>query len=247
MGHAIVTGGSSGIGLDIARTLAEKDCAVTSWDVKSPPEGVPISFVEVDMANQEAIRAAAVLSDNPVDVFVHCAGKFTPCTILDEELADIALNSFKLHTVSFMVAVQSLLERLAAANGTVVAIASSAMDMVNPGTLAYGASKAALGRTVKQLAVELAGHGIRVNGVAPGSISTPMTEHLWRDPEFAGLRTKQIPLGRQGETRHVSKAVAYLTSPGSEYVTGEMLWVDGGVRHGIFNGAVRLTTGDPPD
>ena len=119
------------------------------------------------------------------------------------------------------------------------------MYVVYPGTLAYGASKAALRRSIAQLAVELGGVGIRVNGVAPGAIATPLTAPTWADPNFVAQRLAIIPLGVQGKPESISSLVRYLASDEAQYITGETINVDGGVRHGIFNQAVRAAGKTP--
>ncbi len=239
MTYCIVTGGSSGIGLQIARDMQARGDDVLSWDIKAPPPGCEFAFETVDLTDIRAIRSAAERVPRTVDTFVHCAGAFQSTSIIQDNLADAMLFAFQLHSLAFVIAVQALLKKFTPETASVIAITSAGMDMVYPGTLAYGPSKAALHRAVIQLAVELGGHGIRVNGIAPGAVATDMTRQQWQDPAYASERTKHIPLGKQAEPRAVSDAVAFLASPAASYITGEILWVDGGVRHGMFQPAVR--------
>jgi 3-oxoacyl-[acyl-carrier protein] reductase len=245
LGYCIVTGGSAGIGLQIARDMMSRGDQVVSWDIKPPPAENAPAFEHVDLTDLAAIRAAAARAPETVDTFVHCAGVLAATSIVADDLAEKMLLTFQVHLLAFVCGVQALLPKLTGPNASVIAITSAGQDMVYPGTIAYGASKAGLHRAITQLAVELGGSGIRVNGIAPGGIATDMTRHLWQDPAFAAERRKHIPLGRQAEPTAVSDAVAFLASPAASYVTGEILWVDGGVRHGIFHPTVRAFV-DPP-
>lgn len=246
MTYCILTGGSSGIGLQIARDMKHRGDDVLIWDIKAPPADEGIKFEQVDLTSLESIRGAAARVPRSVDVFVHCAGIFSSVSIVDDKLATAMLQGFQIHLLAFVISVQALLDKFTPNSAAVVAITSAGMDIAYPGTIAYGSSKAGLHRAIVQLAVELGGRGIRVNGIAPGAIATDMTRHLWRDPAFAAERTKHIPLGRQAEPRAVSDAVAFLTSPAAGYITGEILWVDGGVRHGMFQTGVRALVDVPP-
>jgi 3-oxoacyl-[acyl-carrier protein] reductase len=235
----IVTGGSSGIGLQICRDAAARGHELTIWDIKPPPALDGFAYREVDLTKADAIAAACRCAPTPLECFVHCAGIASSTTITDERLANTMTVAFQVHVLAFVLAVHGLLDRFNTSSASIIAISSAAMNMIYPGTLAYGSSKAAQQRCVSQLAVELGGRGIRVNGIAPGAIATDMTRHLWSDPEFVAQRTRHIPLGRNAEPRAVSDAVLFLASEAAAYVTGETLWVDGGVRHGIFQPGVR--------
>ncbi len=238
MGLWIVTGGASGIGLQIARDLKRQGRSVLVWDINPPPEPEGLEHVQLDLAQHGAIDAAAARIAGPVSCLVHCAGVYRETSIADADVSEVMLLSFRIHALAFVSAVHALLQRLEE-GASIIAITSAAMDMVYPSTLGYGTSKAALQRAIVQLAVELGPRGIRVNGIAPGAIATDMTRHLWQDPGFAAERSRYIPLGRQAEPGAVSDAVQFLSSPGAAYITGEILRVDGGVRHGIFNSGVR--------
>jgi NAD(P)-dependent dehydrogenase (short-subunit alcohol dehydrogenase family) len=235
----IVTGGSSGIGLQLVRALLAGGDRVCIWDIREPPEMKGLSFDCVDLTCHDAIVAASSRTDREVDCFVHCAGVFQMTSVLHDNLVQSCELAFRLHFLAFVSAVQALLPRFSERGAAVVAITSAGMDMAYPGTLAYGPSKAALQRAIEQLAVELGDRGIRVNGVSPGAIATDMTRHMWQDPEFARERIKHIALGRQAEPSAVSDAVKFLCSDQASYITGETLWVDGGVRHGMFQTGVR--------
>ncbi len=238
MGYWIVTGGASGIGLQLVRDLLARGHQVVIWDLKPPPELPAARFDPVDLTDHAAIKAAAARLPGEVECFIHNAGVFQRTTITHDNLAGAIDLAMKVHFTAFVLAVQELLPRFAS-KASIVAITSAAMDMVYPGTLAYGPSKAALDRAIRQLAVELGPRGIRVNGIAPGSIATPMTQHMWDDPEYARERLAHVPLGVQSEPGVIAEAICYLASDAARYTTGDTLWIDGGVKQGIFNLATR--------
>lgn len=238
MSYWIVTGGASGIGGQLVRDLVAQGHEILVWDIKEPAAQKNVTFKHVDLTNMDAIAKAASEVSKPVDNFVHCAGVMVGTSIKHANLVSTMQLTFQIHCLAFVAAVQALLDKFAS-KASVIAITSAGMNVVYPATLAYGASKAALERAIFQLAVELADRGIRVNGIAPGAISTEMTRHMWADPAYATARLKHIPAGRQAETSAVTGVITFLASEAAAYVTGEVMWVDGGVRHGIFLPTVR--------
>lgn len=239
MSRWIVTGGASGIGAQVVADLLATGEEAIVWDIKAPAPNVAATFRRVDLLLPGDIDAAAAEIAAPLRGFIHCAGITAPTSITQPNAAAQLRAAFEIHVVSFVAGVQGLVERLVEGGGSVVATASAAMDVLYPATLAYGSSKAALRRAIDQLAVELAPRGIRVNGVAPGAIRTPMTQAAWSDEAYAADRRGYIPLGRQGEASAVSRLALFLASDAADYITGETIYVDGGVRHGIFNQLVR--------
>lgn len=234
MGTWIVTGGSSGIGRQLVDDLVRDGESVVVWDLQPPGDSAGCMFERVDMGDAAQIRYAVDRAPMEIDCLVHCAGVVHPTTVESEDLEEAMLHSFRVNAVGFALAVQGLLPRLAVRSGTVVAITSAAMEIIYPVTIAYGASKAALDRVVRQLAVELGHLGIRVNAVAPGSIATEMTRDAWNDPEIASERLRPIPLGFRAEPRAVTEVIRFLASSAAHYVTGETIWIDGGLRLGLF-------------
>ena len=238
MGYWIVTGGASGIGLQLVRDLVARGHEVLVWDLKAPPAIDGVTSTIVDLSDNDAVTAAATAMSRDVDCFIHCAGVFASTSIHHDNLAAAMEITWRVHTLSFVLAVQGLLPRLKPGS-SIIGITSAAQELVYPGVLGYGSSKAALAQAIKILSVELGERGVRVNGISPGSIETDMTAHLWADPDYARERLKHIPLGTRADTSVISEAIAYLVSDAARYTTGHVLWVDGGVRQGIFRDAVR--------
>jgi NAD(P)-dependent dehydrogenase (short-subunit alcohol dehydrogenase family) len=237
----IVTGGSSGIGEQLVRDLVLAGERVIVWDM-NPPR-LDVEHIEVDLTAPDAVENAAIKVSGGVRAFVHCAGVVATTSVTDPNVVENLRRAYELHVITLVRGVRALREKLQESEGSVVAIASAAMDVVYPGTLAYGASKAASGRVVKQLAVEMGGIGIRVNAVAPGAVATPMTEAFWSDPVKSAERRAIIPLGRQAMPSTIADVIRFLASDAAAYITGETIWVDGGVRLGLFNRAVQELAG----
>lgn len=231
----VVTGGASGIGSVLVGSLVERGHAVVSWDRQPAAEpAAGADYLTFDLTEAGAIERAAQALPPDVSCFAHCAGAGFLSSVSDDDAVRKLREAHELHAVAFLRGVLALRSRLESSRGCAVAVTSAAEELVYPTTLAYGTSKAALSRLVRQLAVELGPTGIRVNGVAPGAIATPISREMWADPEFAAERSRSIPLGGQGQPADIAEAIQYLASDRASYITGHVLWVDGGVRSGIF-------------
>jgi NAD(P)-dependent dehydrogenase (short-subunit alcohol dehydrogenase family) len=234
----VVTGGSSGIGAQLVLDLRGEGKQVVIWD-RAAPAGSQDGFRQLDLTQPDTIESAAADIAGAVECFVHCAGRPSSASIGSASALEQMRAAYELHVVAFVRCVRALTKRLAVGKGSAIAVVSAAGDTVYPGTLAYGASKAALERTVQQMSVELAPAGIRVNAVMPGAIATPMTAESWADPRRAEDRLKYIPLGYQGQPSEVSSAIRFLASSGASYMTGATMRVDGGARFGVYSRGVR--------
>ena len=239
--RALVTGGASGIGLATARRLRDEGAAIVLLD--RDEEGLPRAGDEVgapivlaDLGDEEAVvegvADAGQTLGGPVDVLVNAAGIYRISPALDlavEEWDEVLAVNLR---GSFLAAreVARVLRR-AGRGGAVVNVASIAAlvaDAEEPAAH-YDASKAGVLLLTKQLAVEWAPLGIRVNAVCPGVIRTPMLR-LTDDPAAARrYLDARVPLHRLGEPEEVAAAIAFLASDDASYVTGAALAVDGGV------------------
>jgi NAD(P)-dependent dehydrogenase (short-subunit alcohol dehydrogenase family) len=117
--------------------------------------------------------------------------------------------------------------------GAIVAIASTNAFWVEQNLAPYNTSKGGVVAFVRSAALDLAPHGIRVNAVAPGVVRTRISEWVIDDPELGPQYLDKIPLRRFGEVEDVANAVAFLASPAADYITGQMLVLDGGQTLGI--------------
>jgi NAD(P)-dependent dehydrogenase (short-subunit alcohol dehydrogenase family) len=232
----LVTGGSSGIGAALTTELLDAGQDVLVWDTVAPQDERAY-YRPVDLIAPNDIEEAAQGITAPVHTVVHCAGVLLSSGVASPNLVEHLRIEYELHVVALARIVQATLASLVETGGSVVALASAAMSVIYPASAAYGCSKAAVERLVKQLAVELGPSGVRANTVAPGAVATPMTARIWADSERAAERRSRIPLRRQAEPAEVVKVIRFLASDEARYITGETVWVDGGARHWVSAGS----------
>ena len=235
--NALVTGASGGIGGDIARALHKAGATVTLSGTRLAPlealaaelgERVHVATCDLsDAASVEALPKAAVAAMGSVDVLVNNAGITRDNLFMrmsdDEWQSVIDVNL----TSTFRLCRGVLRGMMKARWGRIVNISSVVGATGNPGQGNYAASKAGMVGMSKSLAAEVASRGITVNCVAPGFITTAMTDKL-NDEQKARILT-QVPAGRMGDPGEIAAAVLYLASPEAGYVTGTTLHVNGGM------------------
>lgn len=239
---AFVTGGASGLGRAVCRRLADRGDLVTVADRDADGVAATVDLVRaaggsargvvLDVTDATAVRAAVLEADaaGALTTVVACAGVARPTSALDDDLtafdATMAVNVRGTYaTVQAAAAV--MVPRGA---GSIVTVGStSSFTASSTPMLAYDMSKAAVKLLTQAAARELGPHGLRVNGVAPGTMDTPLMRGLGADDDgLAALAAARIPLGRLGLTAEVAEAVAWVSSPEASYVTGHVLVVDGG-------------------
>jgi 3-oxoacyl-[acyl-carrier protein] reductase len=240
---ALVTGASSGIGSATAIALAELGAgvAINYWRNEAGAEATKRAIeeqggravtVRADVSNKAGaveLVAAARAALGPVDVLVNNAGDLVErCPLQDfsEELWDRIMNlNFKSVLFCSQAVMAEMIERK---SGVIINVGSIAGHHGGgPGAAVYAAAKAGVMCLTKGLAKELAPHGVRVNGVAPGVIATPFHE-THSTPEMMRQFAAGIPLGRVGTSEECAHVIAFLASDAASYVHGEMVEINGG-------------------
>jgi len=237
---AIVTGAARGIGLEIARELLKTGMTVVAVDLKADllaglagALGEPGSKLETHVMDVTDSEGFTKLVDDVaekygrLDVLVNNAGITRDGLLLRMEDADWDLV-LKVNLKSAFIGTRAAARyMLRQRSGSIINMSSYAGIEGNRGQANYAASKAGLLGLTKSTAKELAGKNVRCNAVAPGFIQTEMTEVL---PQQAkDIAMEQIPMKRFGLPSDIAKAVAFLASDDSSYITGQVLSVDGGM------------------
>lgn len=236
-----ITGATQGIGYAIAEAFA-RDGARLVINSHLPDDDGAVArlgrltechFVQADLSTVAGARAcieAAHQALGRLDTLVNNAGTFR-----DVAFADLAESNFSqtfdLNVKGYLFAAQAFAARIAAGqqNASIVCVGSTNSLAAEKNSVVYDASKGAVLMLIRSLAVTLAPQGIRVNGVGPGIIETPLTA---RGLAALGVRAAleaQIPVGRIGKPEDIGEAAVFLASPGARYITGQMLYIDGGI------------------
>lgn len=234
--RALVTGSSQGIGLAIGQALHEAGAAVVHHGLQDRPETLheTAGYVKADLLDAEGPQ---LLMDaaGEADILVCNAGSFFDLPVLEmtRELWD---RTFQLNVTSTFFLAQAFARQCVARGvpGSIVITSSTNGFQAEADSCAYDASKGALVMLTRTLAVSLAPMGIRVNGIAPGLIRTPLTS-VWMEPRSQDLLRhyeKKILLGEVGTPEDCAGAVVYLCSPAGRYLTGEIITIDGGLTVG---------------
>jgi NAD(P)-dependent dehydrogenase (short-subunit alcohol dehydrogenase family) len=244
----MVTGGASGIGLQIAQDLAARGAALCILDRNADAARNAAASLEaagalaqayvVDLADAEATRqtlAQALNQVGTIDILVNNAGIVATVPATDVTLS-LWQTTLAVNLTAPMVLTQGVLPGMKAQGwGRVVNVSSISGVRAGTGRLAYGTSKAALIAMTGQFAIESAEWGVTVNAIAPGFVDTPMLRSL-NGSSRPTTFTDVIPMGRLCSPEEVSSAVMFFASAQSAFITGQTLGIDGGyLASGLFN------------
>jgi gluconate 5-dehydrogenase len=238
---ALVTGGGGGLGLAIARGLSAAGARVVlngrnraKLDAAANTlarDGGTFSVAPFDVADADAVAAgvAAIERDvGPLDIVVNNAA-------VNQRAPLDAFSTAEWRTLlaanldgPFFVARAVIPGMRSRRSGKIINICSLASEIGRPNIVPYATSKGGLQMLTRALAVELAAHNVQVNGIAPGFFKTDMNAPLIANAEFSAWVAQRTPAGRWGEPPEIAGAAVFLASAAADYVTGHVLFVDGG-------------------
>ncbi|MFE0728838.1 MULTISPECIES: 3-oxoacyl-ACP reductase [Streptomyces] len=238
---AVITGAGSGIGLATARRLASEGAHVVCADIdeeagKAAAEDVGGLFVKTDVTDAEQVEAlfrTAYDTYGSVDVAFNNAGISPPD---DDSILDTGLDAWRrvqeVNLTSVYLCCKAALPYMRRqGKGSIINTASFVARMgAATSQISYTASKGGVLAMSRELGVQFAREGIRVNALCPGPVNTPLLRELFaKDPERAARRLVHIPLGRFAEAEEIAAAVAFLASDDSSFVNASDFLVDGGI------------------
>lgn len=242
--HALVTGGGSGLGFGIARCFFAAGAKVTlagtnaqKLEKAATELGGEVGFLPFDVTRTdeaEAYAEAVSRRFGPVSILVNNAG-----TTIKNPIARMTPDDFRaimdVHVHGAYALSRALLPQIEqAGNGSILFTASMSSFLGIPNVIGYSAAKAAYVGMIRAMATELAPQKVRVNGVAPGWIDTPLFRQATStDPARKAKIDSRIPMKSYGSEADIGWAMTYLASAAAAYVTGHILVVDGGALHGF--------------
>jgi NAD(P)-dependent dehydrogenase (short-subunit alcohol dehydrogenase family) len=238
---AVITGAASGIGLASARRLAAEGAKVVVADLNEEAGG-PVAeelgglFVQVDVTSpedNERLYATTVETYGRVDVAFHNAGISPPD---DDSILVTGLDAWRrvqeVNLTSVYLGCKAVLPHMQRqGKGSIINTASFVATLgAATSQISYTASKGGVLAMTRELGVQFAREGIRVNAISPGPVATPLLLELFaKDPERAQRRLVHVPMGRFGEPEEIAAAVAFLASDDSSFMTASNFLVDGGI------------------
>jgi NAD(P)-dependent dehydrogenase (short-subunit alcohol dehydrogenase family) len=238
---AVVTGGGGGIGLASARRLTAEGATVVIGDIDqrsgtAAADELGGLFVAVDVSDEAAVNNlfdTAAQTVGSVDIAVNNAGISPP---EDELIENTALPVWQqvqdVNLKSVYLCCRAALRHMApAGKGSIVNVASFVAVMGSATSqISYTASKGGVLAMSRELGVQFARQGIRVNALCPGPVNTPLLQELFaKNPDHAARRLVHVPMGRFGEADEIAAAVAFLVSDDASFITAATFLVDGGI------------------
>lgn len=234
---ALVTGAAQGIGLACAQRLAEEGALVIGADlqdsVTDEMEAIGGFGVKADMSSQADIARlfdTALEKAGRLDVLVNNAAVTSPASFLEYPLEEFE-RVLRINLTSAFSASQRFARELVKrqAPGAIVNMSSINGQVALPNQTAYVTSKGGLNQLTKVMAISLAQYNIRANAIGPGTILTEMSKaRVWATEESRRRILSRTPLGRPGETREIASVAAFLASDDASYMTGQIVYVEGG-------------------
>jgi len=251
---AIVTGSGSGIGRGVAKLFAKEGAKIVVVDMRQEggletvkliqADGNEASFIQADVLNLPQVKSMvdrAVANYGMINILHNNAGGWqreAHDTVLeDSEQEWDRLTDLNLKSV-YVVSKEVLPHMIKQGGGSIVNTITINAFLTQPGTAAYSAAKAGAFQLTRAMALDYAKHNIRVNGIAPGEIHTPLWnstyDNLPNSKDVKQSVLSRIPLGRFGEPEDVAFPALWLASDEAHYITGQIITVDGGISAGVY-------------
>jgi gluconate 5-dehydrogenase len=240
---ALVTGSSRGIGLALARGLAEARATVVlngrdagalarARDALAAETGAAVHALAFDVTDADAVAAGVAAAEElagPLDTLVNNAGMQ-----FRRDLREFPLEAWNRLlatnlTSAFLVGREVAARMVPRGRGAIVNVCSVQSELARPGIAPYAATKGALKLLTQGMCADLAPHGLTVNGLGPGYFDTELTQALVADREFDRWLRARTPAGRWGDVRELIGPLLFLVSPAAAFVNGQVLYVDGGL------------------
>lgn len=240
--NAVVTGASRGIGKEIALELARSGCNRIAVNYFGDPRamvdatvaeiralGADVLAIEADIRDSKQVTAMfdqVMARFGNLDILVNNAGvqTFKPLLDVTEEEWDLVVDT---NLKGCFLCTQQAARHMKDHGGSIVNLGSGCNKLAFPRLVAYTASKGGIEMFTKESAIELGPYGIRVNCIAPGAIESERTRQ--EDPDYAGTWSKLTPLRRIGTFADLGPTVAFLCSKGASFISGQTIWIDGGL------------------
>ena len=233
-----VTGASSGLGRALAGAFAEagakvvgiarREDALREWQRET---NGTTAVCPADLSNPDAMAAIAVEAARPFgspDILINAAG-INPRKHADDLTPEIWRQTMDLNLTTPFFLAQALVPAMKTKGwGRIVNIASLQTERAFANGVAYGASKGGIGQVTRAMAEAWSRHGITCNALAPGFFPTELAAPVFADPELSARNAAQTCIGRNGKLDDLTGPALFFCSPGSDYVTGQVLYVDGG-------------------
>lgn len=240
--RALVTGSGQGIGLALVRGLGRAGAAVV-LNGRNPDKlqqaaqdlrgsGITVEIAPFDVTDRQAVAAGVDLIETdfgPIDVLVNNAGiqRRTP---LEDFPAETWREVMRTNLDSVFFVSQAVAKHMIARKrGKIINICSVQSELGRPSIAPYAASKGGVKMLTKGMCADWAPHGLQVNGIGPGYFATELTQSLVDNAEFTAWLCKRTPAGRWGKVEELMGAAVFLASAASDFVNGQILYVDGGM------------------
>jgi NAD(P)-dependent dehydrogenase (short-subunit alcohol dehydrogenase family) len=238
---AVVTGAGSGIGLASARRMASEGAKIAVVDIdgetgKAAAEEVGGLFVQADVTAEDEVAAmydATLGAFGRIDIAFNNAGISPPD---DDSILDTGIEAWRrvqeVNLTSVYLCCKHVIPHMRARGGGSIINTASFVAVLGSATsqISYSASKGGVLAMSRELGVQFAREGIRVNALCPGPVNTPLLQELFAaDPERAARRLVHVPMGRFAEPEEIAAAVAFLASDDASFITAATFLVDGGI------------------